>query len=578
MIILLSFCIFSGLNAKVLGPEEALDLFEKATIAWINNDTFQALEYMKLAMEGEIYLEDIPEFWYMLSRIELELGMIEEAKESLMNVLILDPSRSEIITLLNTIDIFENSPTTKNNFSYISSFKNFEGFSKGYEYFYSPVSVELYDGTLIILDSINSRLVFIKKGSYTAYKLPVERPNSFKIDSTIHMLYYSDTKEGTIRKFNLSEFKDEGVFANGFSYPVVCDIDQAGRLLIHDVGTGKLCVVSPFGEKLMEFPLDQKYGVSFVNGAVFHFEKIYVQDLSDRSYRVFNTLSGKETDKLPFPDIDSIPITFDVDGQGGIISLWSDGKFRYITSSSEMSEIPVDFDTSGINYLDYSPPFLICSDIKKHRVYEFLLNTEKPNYIVSIFSYKMNQNSITVDFLFETLFGGYRITEISPFLYVYDSKGRVGFDYTQFKKEANVLKIKNSEKFFGEIINTLERGNKNYVIFMDKTDSFNFTNVMIQSKLKDITYYLLTDDMNDIDKTFLTLVHSTGGIAIKKDYLKDLERYLSMACPLTSRVRYNYDFSIRKIRSISVQLNIGDHTYSDTVYYVGGLKIEGGSE
>lgn len=533
---------------------------------------------MKLAMEGEIYLEDIPEFWYMLSRIELELGMIDEAKESLMNVLILDPSRSEIITLLNTIDIVKNSLTMKNNFSYASLFKIFEGFSKGYEYFYSPVSVDLYGSTLIVLDSINSRLVFIKKDSYNAYKLPVEKPGSFKIDPMIHALYYSDTKEGTIRKFNLSEFKDEGVLTSGFSYPVVCDVDQAGRLLIHDIKTGKFYVISPFGKKLIEFSLEQKYGVSFVNGAVFRFEKIYVQDLSDRSYRIFDVLSGEETSKLPFPDIDSFPITFDVDRHGGIISLWSDGKFRHIISSSEIKEIPIDFDTSGINYLRYYPPFLLCSDIKKHKVYEFLFDKEKPDYIVSIFSYKMNQNSITVDFLFETLFGGLRMTGISPFLYVYDSKGRVGFDYTEFQKESSIMVVENSEKFFSEMINTLKRGNKNYVILTDRTDGFDLTNIMIQSKLKDITYYLLTNNTTDIDETLLTLVHSTGGIVIKRDYMEDLKKYLSMASPLTSRVRYNYDFSIRKIRSISIQLNVGEHTYSDTVYYVGGLKIEGGSE
>ena len=569
------------LLSKVIGPEEALNLFEKATIAWINNKTFQALEYMKLAMEGEIYLEDIPEFWYMLSRIELELGMVEEAKEALMNVLILDPGRSEIVTLLNTIDMFQENLIMKNTISYAQLFESFDGLFKGYEYFYSPVSVDSYGSNVIVLDAINSRLVFLKKDFYSVYKLPVKKPNSLKVDSTIHVAYYTDPKNGNIRKFNLLDLKDEGILVGGFTYPVIFDVDQAGRLLIYDSGTGKLYVLSHSGKKLVELSLDRGYNIAVINGAVFNYEKIYVQDLSNRSYKIFNTLTGKQLENIPFPSITSLPVTFDVDERGGIISLWTDGKFRYIFPKAKPIDISVNFDTSGINLIRYFPPFLFCSDIKKHKIYKFLLNTEKANYLVSISSYNINQNTVTVDFSLESLLGGYRIPGISPFLYVFDSKGRVGFDYTEVMKKPSVMVVNRIKDFFKDEINTLKCSNRNYVILrsdeMNKL-SVDVSNVIIQSKLKNVTYYLTTNMVEELDESIVTLVHATGGIIVKEDYLDELKKYLSLAKPLTSRVKYTHDFSVRKIRSISIQLNIGEHTYSDTVYYVGGLNLEGTSK
>ena len=108
--------------------------------------------------------------------------------------------------------------------------------------------------------------------------------------------------------------------------------------------------------------------------------------------------------------------------------------------------------------------------------------------------------------------------------------------------------------------------------------SVDVSNVIIQSKLKNVTYYLTTNMVEELDESIVTLVHATGGIIVKEDYLDELKKYLSLAKPLTSRVKYTHDFSVRKIRSISIQLNIGEHTYSDTVYYVGGLNLEGTSK
>jgi len=574
ILVLFSISVFS-----IISPEEALNLFEKATIAWINNDTLKAFEYIKLAMEGEIYLEDIPEFWYMLSRIELELGMAKEAEEALTNVLILDPKRNEIVTLLNTIDMFTKNLKAENSLSYIKLFESFSGFFEGYEYFYSPVSVDIYGSELITLDGANSRLVFLKKGYYGIYKLPVNKPRSLKVDPILHVVYYTDVQSGTVRKFNLLNFEDNGILIEGLIYPIVFDVDKTGRLLIGDYGTGKLYLFSPFGKKILEFSVNGKHSISLFNCAVFNYENVYVQDLSSKSYRIFSTLTKKEIDEIPFPAIKALPVTFDIDERGGIISLWDDGKFRYLFPGMEPIEISLNLDTSGINFIRYSPPFLICSDMKKHKIYKLLLSTEKANYFVSVSSFKIDKNMITVDFSVETLFGGVKMLNISPFLYVFDSKGRVGFDYTETTKDSSLTVVEDLRDFLKNRINHIWRSKKNYVL-LKSLDVFNnvsnveLSRVLIQSKLKDLTFYLITNNGKMPDDSVVTLIHTTGGLIINKEYSEDLKKYLSITAPLISRVKYVQDFSIRKIRSVSIQLKIGEHIYSDTVYYVGGLNVE----
>lgn len=570
------FLLFSITIFSITSPEEALILFKKATIAWMNNDTLKALEYMKLAMEGEIYFEDIPEFWYMLSRIELELGMMKEAEEALTNVLILDPKRSEIVTLLNTIDIFKGDLEKENPLSYVELFESFDGFLNGYEYFYSPVSVDSYGSELIVLDEANSRLVFLRKGHYKVYKLPVDRPRSLKVDPMLHVVYYTDTKSGTVRKFSLSNFEDEGVLIKDLNCPIVFDVDKAGRLLIGDYGKGKLYLFSPFGKKISEFSIDEDYSISIFNCAAFNYEDIYVQNLSSKSYEIFNTLTNEKVDEIPFPKINALPVTFDVDEYGGIISLWSDGKLRYLLPKTKPIEFSLDFDTSGINFIRYAFPFLICSDIKKHKIYKLLLNTEKANYFVSISSFKIDGNIMTVDFSVENLLDETKALDVSPFLYVFDSKGRVGFDYVETTKGSSLTVVEDLKFFLENQINHVLRNRKNYVLLKSSNDISNveLSRVLMQSKFKDLTFYLVMNDKKMPTGSVLTLVHATGGLVISSEYLEDLKKYLSTATSLTSRVRYIQDFSTKKIRSISIQLKIGGHIYSDTVYYIGGLNIE----
>jgi len=100
LLLILTVCAFSG----IVTEEQARDFFSDALQSWYEGDVSHAREMMERALSGLVYVGDIPEFWYLTAKIEIETGLVEKAREDLKTILVVSPGRSEVVSLLKEID------------------------------------------------------------------------------------------------------------------------------------------------------------------------------------------------------------------------------------------------------------------------------------------------------------------------------------------------------------------------------------------------------------------------------------------------------------------------------------------
>ena len=562
----------------IIGPEESLDLFEKAMKEWSVGNSEKAYGYMKLAIEGEVYVTDLPEYWFMIAKLEMELGKVEEAKEALSNVLILKPNREEVLNILDTMDSLMHGLPAKNTITHMDEFDRIGGFINGVEYFYTPLDVDMRGNEVIVLDRVNRRLVMHGEKKFRVLKLEGD-PRSILYDPNLDRIYYSDVANGNVLFINPEDGNTE-LLCSGLHYPVIFDIDRAGRILVGDMFDDALYLISHDGIVQWKYDLMKDGRISIFNDAKILFEKVYVQDLSNRMYRIIDLLSGKETEKLKFPYDDLLPLSFDVDGYGGLIVLWNDGKLRYMDKTGKIDELKINGkDFKHFSKVRYKPPFLLLVEPFDHSVAIFITEREKPEYIGIITSVDLGLNEINLEFTINT-FTGRCVTNVKSFLTVYDSGGRVTFTYKRKRVESKIYETNELMDFLMNDLKKLNRRIKNYVLVHQRSNdvSEDLLKYLLPVKMKNVTFYLLKTKELRITKNLEDFIHMSSGMVIDENQVGTIRDYLKKSKYCMDEITYPVSFSMRSIKPVTMRFKIFSHSYFDTIYYIGGFKLEKGEE
>lgn len=571
LLFFLSLCVSAY---TLIGPEESLDLFERAMREWSVGNSEKAYGYMKLAIEGEVYVTDLPEYWFMIAKLEMELGRVEEAREALSNVLILNPGRREVLNMLDIMDSLMHGIPKKNDMSHIGIFKRIHGFVEGVEYFYTPVDVDMRGEEVLVLDRMNKRLIISEGSTFQVIELS-GTPRSLVYDPRLDRIYCSDVENGTIFFVDPKSTKVENLYS-GLHYPVIFDIDRAGRVLVGDLFDDAIYMISHDGMVLRKYDLMEDGKITIFNDAKIVFERMYIQDLTNRVYRIVDILSGKKVGEIKFPYDDALPLSFDVDGYGGLMILWSDGKFTYVNEDGKIRELKLSEDEfSEFSRFKYRPPFILFVKPFDHSIVLCSVEREDPEYINIITAIDVGLKEIKLEFTINT-FTGNCVSTVRPFLTAYDSGGRVSFSYRRKMVETKIYETRDLMGFLKNDLKKLNRRTKNYVLVYqeDVEEKKEILKFLLPVKMKNVTFYLLKNENTKVSPQLEDFVHISSGMILNSSEADELKNYLESSKYCMEEIEYPTTFSMRSVKPVTIRFHTLSHNYFDTIYYIGGFKLE----
>lgn len=549
-------------------PEEEWSryYFSQAIQNWGEAEYVKAREMIEKAFERPVYPRDIPKFWYFLAKLNIETGNTNEAVESLNNVLLIEPDRTEIIILLKVLDMLGKIESDDNPILGLEYMSEIQGFVDTYEFFYNPVASDVYNGAVYILDRANQYIFISKYGQNSAIELEMEAPSSIVIDKLTGRLYCSDLESGKVFVFDLlkNEIVDE---FTGFKSPFVQTIDRLGNIYVLDPPNNRVAILSSTGKVIRYIYLSDGYTVNIVNDIDVSFDRIIMQDLSSKAFRIIRTDSFEEEFILPFRE-DSLAVCSTVGPDGVILTIWDDGLLTSHSMKEDANYQIIDttnIELTGVSDLDYNSPVLTVTDFSTNRARMYTIVQEKPMAFVNIDAVEANLSELEIEFrALDNL--GKRFQFVRPFLNVIDSGGFVPYQMETVPSTVNFIEITDGEAFFEEGFKRLKKTEYNVVLWKYDGYDFNFENIAPAMFSKNVSVYVLSN-VSVPDKV-KTLAKLTGGMVINTEMETFLKEYFrNLKTILTPKVTYNLSLPFEGIKTVSVSVRIAGLDYSDSIYY-----------
>lgn len=549
-------------------PEEEWSryYFSQAIQNWGEADYVKAREMIEKAFEKPVYPRDIPKFWYFLAKLNIETGDTNRAIESLNNVLLIEPDRTEIIILLKVLDMLGEIESDENPILGLEYMTEILGFVDSYEFFYNPVASDVYNGAVYILDRANQYIFVSKYGQNSSIELDMGAPSSIVIDKLTGRLYCSDLESGKVFVFDLSENVIVEEFT-GFKKPFVQTVDRLGNIYVLDPPNNRIAILSSTGKVIRYLYLSDGYTVNIVNDLDVSFDKIIMQDLSSKAFRIIRTDSFEEEFLIPFRE-ESLAVCSTVGPDGVILTVWDDGVFTshsMIQDSDYQIIDTTNIELSGVSDIDYNSPILTVTDFNTNRVRMYTMVQEKPMAFVNIDAVEANLSELEIQFrALDKL--GKRFQFVRPFLNVIDSGGFVPYQLETVPSTVNFLEIENGETFFEEGFQKLKKTEYNVVLWKYDGYDFNFENIAPAMFSKNVSIYVLSNVT--VPEKVKKLAKLTGGIVINTEMETFLKEYFrSLKSVLTPKVTYNLSLPFEGIKTVSVSMRIAGLDYSDSIYY-----------
>lgn len=549
-------------------PEEEWSryYFSQAIQSWGEAEYVRAREMIEKAFEKPVYPRDIPKFWYFLAKLDIETGNTNEAVESLNNVLLIEPDRTEIIILLKVLNMLGKIESDDNPILGLEYMSEILGFVDTYEFFYNPVASDVYNGAVYILDRANQYIFISKYGQNSAIELEMKAPSSIVIDKITGKLYCSDLESGKVFVFDLlkNEIVDE---FSGFKKPFVQTIDRLGNIYVLDPPNNRIAILSSTGKVIRYLYLSDGYTVNIVNDIDVSFDRIIMQDLSSKAFRIIRNDSFEEELLIPFRE-DSLAVCSTVGPEGVILTIWDDGVFtsHSLKVDSEYQIIDTtNIELTGVSDIDYNSPILTVTDFNTNRVRMYTIIQEKPMAFVNIDAVEANLSELEIQFrALDNM--GKRFQFIRPFLNVIDSGGFVPYQMDTVPSTVNFLEITDGKEFFEEGFQRLKKTEYNVVLWKYDGYDFNFENIAPAMFSKNVSIYVLSNV--SVPDKIKTLAKLTGGIVINTEMETFLKEYFrNLKTILTPKVNYNLSLPFEGIKTVSVSLRIAGLDYSDSIYY-----------
>ncbi len=514
----------------IITEEQARENFSKALLAWYEGDVKKAKELMEIATSGLIYVTDIPEFWYFMAKIDIDMRAIQKAQEDLKTILVVSPGKDEVVSLLKEIEILQRPPKFAKPIVF-DRLLSVQGYSEGIEYFYTPTAVTLYGDTVIIADQANKRIVFYKYGQYYVIKTSVE-PISIEISPNGTLFVASRKKLIKIDSSN----GNEKVIYDGFANALLAGFDKIGRLWGSDVN--RLFYVD--GEEIVLINLQDFYAIQ---DAEVTLNGIWALDILRNKLILFD-FTGKKIEERDAHGSWSFEVTV----SGDPVVLTKNGELVLVGENGHQA---LHKFSQATTIFDYRYPFLIVFDWHKHAVDLYPMKGEEPIF-VKIDSLSFSEETIKLNFRVENIFGD-TVPYLSNLLQVREGGGPVYFELKIDHTEIEWLKAE--DQFFGSVLPYLRRG-KAYGILFDKFPRQFVQTDLVTLKGKNVRIFV-SERPNEY-------VFLSGGAGYLNSQRRILRSFYSVSFKRTRPIPSD-------ITSVTISVKIGEKLYSDTIYYTRGM-------
>ncbi|KLO22432.1 hypothetical protein X275_06245 [Marinitoga sp. 1197] len=546
----------------------ARKLFSESLNSFFSGKKYEARLKLEDAMSNQIYLRDVPYFWYFAAKLDLLLGNIEKAKEDLNNILFFSPSNTEAISLLNFINSLNNiekiiSPEIK-----IKEFKQIKNIINANEKYFMANDFLIVNSYIYILDIQNKLIYYTNLDN--SYENWIKFENAIGKDFIPLNIYYDERTDyfyvsGNTGLYVIKNFSLQKKFyfekISKYDNLLLIGLDRVGRFWTYYAKNNSILILDYDGNLLEKIALDNSYIIT--NGS-FSEEYINLIDIKNKQVLVFSTYSKKIESIIPLKNshkplnIVSLPyniflISFMNDGT----YLYQNGKFIKLFNSSYL----LNYNNGILMKFDYSSYKLILDqvdfvgDIVPYHVFLYGIDFDVSKMMINLKISTISPGSNLINF-------------INRKIYITDSEGRYAFDYSKKLEKPRIYNFDNMEYLFLEMTPLLKNDS---IIILNDTENTNYekyiniTNI-IPFLFTNISLYIISDKI--IDKKFRYLINLTGGYLIPEEYLMTFEKYIKINKKIIQNITYKiYPPIAPGIRPVKIYLQIDSKIMSDTMYY-----------
>ncbi|MCP5454815.1 MAG: hypothetical protein H7A31_02950 [Thermotogae bacterium] len=556
-------------------------LFSDSLDLLFDNNKYEAKLKLNEALSGEVYIEDIPKFLYYSAKLDLQLGQIDKAKESLNNILLFSAFNEDVETLSKFVDSVEEYSLS--NFStpnFINLF-NVEGNKETFERFYTVTDSEVLNSGVYILDSQN-KLIFKQSNDNSEKWIKLDKKYdyySLSSDSKLDRIYLG-TSEG-LMYFNsygpgisgvasdMTEVESsEGTpvfLVKGFDF-ISYGVDSAGRIIGYNPSENSLNIVGFDGSMLQKKTFN--YNNMFVSGTVWR-NYVYLLEYYSKSLYVYNIITNdvEKIIKLPYAnylDIDILPWGYPV------LSSIENGIEIYDLKTEKPEKY--DFEDKNMNSfrgnIKIKYGIMLMNDSVNFKVYVNRINS-KNNFNslnINLYGLLFRKDDLDLKVRFNiTDLSGNNIEYLTKNIYVQDSGGRVAFGYQREFSRGDIYFYDSADSFFETGISQID--NNSFIIVSGNLKKQPEVSQIIPLLMSG-SYLFYLSDTGDVNEILKNIIYTSGGsILITKD--KDyIEKYLKASYKVIETINYKlYNPIIEGIKQTKIVLEIGDKKLSDTLYY-----------
>ena len=583
-LILFSFLIIlTGFTADLSeGEQKSREIFSESLELLFSEQKYEARLKLDEAMSGEVYIEDIPKFWYYAAKLDTQLGRLNRAREDLQNIFLFSGTNQEAETLQDFISSLEEFSISDFSTPTFYEIESQENIVNGFEKFYTINDSIIFNSNTYILDSKN-KIIYKKSNDGEKWIRLPENQKYYNLskDKNLNRIYISSDKGiYYINSYspNITVETDSGTpteldpNVENIIKPLITDYnlylldtDKIGRIYTYDPVNSNIKILGYDGSILneIEVPLTS----IITNGTVLN-NSLYTYDLKTNKIQKISILKEELESELTLPDtIKPISITA-LPWDSLVISTY-DGFLEINMDKKEYK--PISFDTipedfKGMVSIDNG--LGIFSDYMKYslKTNRLFHNNLENLYTLNLYGLNFDRETYNVNAKIEISdINGIKIDMINKNISVVDSGGRVSFDILKRYSKPNIQSYTNLREFM------------NYGVAQSETDSFiiieGYSDVEIGPEeiapiiLSSNRLFFITDEPV-VDKDIQNFINSSGGLIVSRKYSDYLKKYISNSYKPIDFISYKLTPPfISGIKQTSVNFNLPEKTLTDSLYY-----------
>ncbi len=532
-----SFIIVLSTIVMAISVEEKARLdFGRALDLWVEGKFESSLKILENLLYKPINVEDIPKFWYLRARVDVDLGNVEKALKELQSVLVVDPTSVEVLSLMREIEYLTGKRGFKQNYK-LKKIGKIEGFKDSVEYFYTLDDVDVFGNTIYAIDRVNERLL---------------KYEDFKLVSTIDLPFKPLSLEVSRSGVPFVSSVDGGIYmvsggitqvATGLNTPILAGFDRFGRLW----GISGFSVFVFDGRELEKREIT--WGRPLIIDAEVSKDGIWILDVMHRRIALLDFKDLRIKKDIP-TSIDMR--SFEVVPYGGFLVLTADGNVLYMDENQNVENLKID--AKDVVAFEYRYPIFMTADWREHEVDVYSFAGDEP-LLVKIDSMDVDKvkNKVHMRVRFENLYGD-PIPMAGRFAFVSVDGGRRSFEIRHTLER--VEKYISDVDFLSDKIFSVRRGIGYDVMIPVK--SYVEKDIVVTLRDKSVRVFSSAAPEGDDLKS---VIEMSGGEFGYGDVLESVREIWKID------VDYTPSLSI-KITPVTVGIVLGTEIYSDTLYIV----------